>query len=126
MNRSLDFTACDLPCEHPCWRRLTEEEWEWLETHPNRQAFTLRKKKMSHNPNTIKSQDELNEGGRKSDVLLSTIEELERTKKQLGRCRYAIRSALNLLSCPDRISETECNEQLAFNELMECLKEIDK
>ena len=38
---------------------------------------------MSHNPNTIKSQDELNEGGRKSDVLLSTIEELERTKKQL-------------------------------------------
>ena len=41
MSRSLDFTACDLPCEHPCWRRLTEEEWEWLETHPNRQAFTL-------------------------------------------------------------------------------------
>lgn len=38
---------------------------------------------MSTNPNTIKSQDELNEGGRKSDVLLSTIEELERTKKQL-------------------------------------------
>ena len=41
MNRSLDFTACDLPCEHPCWRRLTEEELKWLETHPNRQAFTL-------------------------------------------------------------------------------------
>lgn len=38
---------------------------------------------MSHNPNTIKSQDDINEGGRKSDVLLSTIEELERTKKQL-------------------------------------------
>ena len=38
---------------------------------------------MSHNPNTIKSQDELNEGGRKSDVLIATIEELERTKKQL-------------------------------------------
>lgn len=39
---------------------------------------------MSHNPNTVKSQHELtNEGGRKSDVLLSTIEELERTKKQL-------------------------------------------
>ncbi len=36
---------------------------------------------MSYNSNTIKSQDELNEGGRKSDVLLSTIEELERTKK---------------------------------------------
>lgn len=38
---------------------------------------------MSHNPNTIKSQDEINEGGRKSDVLIATIEELERTKKQL-------------------------------------------
>lgn len=39
---------------------------------------------MSNNPNTVKSQDEINEGGRKSDVLLSTIEELERTKKQLA------------------------------------------
>lgn len=38
---------------------------------------------MSNNPNTVKSQDDINEGGRKSDVLLSTIEELERTKKQL-------------------------------------------
>lgn len=38
---------------------------------------------MSHNPNTIKSQDDINEGGRKSDVLIATIEELERTKKQL-------------------------------------------
>lgn len=41
MSRSLDFAACDLPCEHPCWRRLTKEEKEWLETHQNRQAFTL-------------------------------------------------------------------------------------
>lgn len=40
-NRSLDFTACDLPCEHPCWRRLTKEEIEWLEKNPNRQAYTL-------------------------------------------------------------------------------------
>lgn len=39
---------------------------------------------MSHNPNTVKSQDELNEGGRKSDVLLSIIEELEKTKLQLN------------------------------------------
>lgn len=41
---------------------------------------------MSHNPNTVKSQDDLsttNDGRRSSDVLLSTIEELERTKKQL-------------------------------------------
>lgn len=41
---------------------------------------------MSHNPNTVKSQSDLNpcnDGKRSSDVLLSTIEELERTKKQL-------------------------------------------
>lgn len=39
---------------------------------------------MSTNPNTVKSKHELtNEGGRKSDVLLSTIEELGKTKLQL-------------------------------------------
>ena len=37
---------------------------------------------MSHNPNTVKSQDDINEGGRKSDVLLSTIDELEKVKKE--------------------------------------------
>lgn len=41
MSRSLDFTACNLPCEHPCWRRLTKEEIEWLEKNPNRQAYTF-------------------------------------------------------------------------------------
>ena len=41
---------------------------------------------MSHNPNTIESQSELsttNDGKRSSEVLLSTIEELEKTKKDL-------------------------------------------
>lgn len=38
---------------------------------------------MSNNPNTVKSQHELNEGGRKSDVLLKTIEKCERLQKQL-------------------------------------------
>lgn len=46
---------------------------------------------MSTNPNTVKSQDELNEGGRKSDVLLSTIEELERLQKQLDIAKDALR-----------------------------------
>lgn len=41
MTRSLDFTACNLPCKHPCWRRLTKEEIEWLEKNPNRQYYTL-------------------------------------------------------------------------------------
>lgn len=41
---------------------------------------------MSHNPNTVKSQDELsttNDGKRSSEVLLTTLAELEKTKKQL-------------------------------------------
>lgn len=41
---------------------------------------------MSTNPNTIKSQDELsntNDGNRSSEVLLTTLAELEKTKKQL-------------------------------------------
>ena len=41
MTRSLDFTACELPCKNPCWRRLTKEEIEWLKKNPNRQAYTL-------------------------------------------------------------------------------------
>ena len=43
---------------------------------------------MSTNPNDIRSQTELNncnDGKRSSDVLIATIEELEKTKKQLDR-----------------------------------------
>lgn len=36
-----------------------------------------------HNPNDIKSQDDLNEGKRSSEVLLATIEKCERLQKQL-------------------------------------------
>ncbi|MBO7712277.1 MAG: hypothetical protein J6S85_02165 [Methanobrevibacter sp.] len=45
---------------------------------------------MSHNPNTVKSQDDINEGGRKSDVLLSTIEELEKVEKERDRYYNAL------------------------------------
>lgn len=38
---------------------------------------------MSNNPNDIKSQDDLNEGKRSSEVLLATIEKLELTQKKL-------------------------------------------
>ena len=38
---------------------------------------------MSTNPNTVKSQHELNEGGRKSDVLVATLEKCELLQKQL-------------------------------------------
>ena len=38
---------------------------------------------MSHNPNTVKSQHEMdNQGMRSSDVLLATIDELEKVKKE--------------------------------------------
>jgi hypothetical protein len=47
---------------------------------------------MSTNPNTVKSQHELNEGGRKSDVLIHTLEELEKTKKQLEIAKKALRT----------------------------------
>ena len=40
---------------------------------------------MSHNPNTVKSQDDINEGGRKSDVLVEAISKLETTTKQLEK-----------------------------------------
>lgn len=36
-----------------------------------------------HNPNDIKSQDDLNEGKRSSSVLLEAIEKCERLQKQL-------------------------------------------
>lgn len=38
---------------------------------------------MSNNPNTVKSFDDINEGGRKSDVVLSAVEKCERLQKQL-------------------------------------------
>lgn len=41
---------------------------------------------MSHNPNTVKSQNDLsttNDGKRSSDVLLATVEKCERLQKQL-------------------------------------------
>ena len=47
---------------------------------------------MSTNPNTVKSQHELtNEGGRKSDVVLSAVEKCERLQKQLDIAVKALR-----------------------------------
>ena len=39
MNRSLDFTVCTRKCGTNCWRKLTEEEKEWLQNNPNRQSY---------------------------------------------------------------------------------------
>ena len=68
----------------------------------NLEKHYSRSRQMSHNPNTVKSQHELtNEGGRKSDVLLSTIEELEKTKKQLAIAVKALDS-LRGICFPER------------------------
>lgn len=47
--------------------------------------------------------------------------EIAKFKKQLNETKSAINSALNFLACADRISETECNEQLAFDVLRKAL-----
>ncbi|MBO7735289.1 MAG: hypothetical protein J6S67_22175 [Methanobrevibacter sp.] len=63
---------------------------------------------MSTNPNTVKSQDDINEGGRKSDVLLSTIEELERTKKQLDIAKSFIFRCANDIAGDWYINSAKC------------------
>lgn len=89
---------------------------------------------MSTNPNTVKSQTELNpcnDGKRSSETLIqaiskleTTTKELEKVKKQLDIAKKSILSALQFLACMDRISEEKCNEQLAFDELNKALEEL--
>jgi len=53
---------------------------------------------MSHNPNTIKSQDDLNpcnDGKRSSDVVLSAVEKCERLQKQLDIAVKGIKAVLD-------------------------------
>lgn len=77
---------------------------------------------MSHNPNTVKSQDELNEGGRKSDVLLSTIEELEWAKKQLEKQKKDYCIAIDGL----RACLLNCRNYFMSNKLEYFVNQIDK
>lgn len=60
--------------------------------------YLLRKgKEMSHNPNTVKSFEEVNEGKRSSEVLLSAIDkiaDLEEWKKDM-QAKYGNKSAEN-------------------------------
>lgn len=55
-------------------------------------------------------------------AIISDLRDQIETKEQMiKKYKKAISSALNFLACPDRMSETECNEQLAFNVLREVL-----
>lgn len=60
------------------------------------------------------------------DTLAMALDKCERLEKQLKETKSAISSALNFLACADRISETECNEQLAFDVLRKALEELEK
>ncbi|MEE0060476.1 MAG: hypothetical protein UE295_06590 [Acutalibacteraceae bacterium] len=76
---------------------------------------------MSHNPNTIKSQDELsttNDGKRSSDVLLSTIEELEKTKKQLDIAKSFIFRCENDIAGDWYVNAAKC--------VMQKIEELNK
>ena len=62
----------------------------------------------------------------RADTLAMALDKCERLEKQLKETKSAISSALNFLACADRISETECNEQLAFDVLRKALEELEK
>lgn len=77
----------------------------------------------------IKSQDELNtcnDGKRKSDVLIATIEKLEKTEEKLKIAKNCMNSAAQFLTCMDDLSELyeKSNEQLALEVLNKGLEEL--
>ena len=70
---------------------------------------------MSTNPNTVKSQDYINEGGRKSDVLVATLEKCERLQKQLDISVKALRGVsvwANTGNGGEQAVKKLCNEAL--------------
>ena len=76
---------------------------------------------MSHNPNEIKSQHELNDGKRSSDVLLEAISKAERLQKQLD---IAVEVLWKVCDCrEDREYYSEIAEQ-ALAEIKELDNEI--
>jgi hypothetical protein len=65
----------------------------------------------------------------RSMVLQAENENLEKEKAQLTeqliQAKQSMSQALNYLACMDRISDTEPNEQLAFDVLRKCLEELE-
>lgn len=75
---------------------------------------------MSHNPNTVKSQHELNEGGRKSDVLVEAISKLETTTKENELFKEIIKD--EMIKNGERLEEIErLQKQLEI--AIKCLKQ---
>ena len=83
---------------------------------------------MSHNPNTVKSQDDINEGGRKSDVLVATLEKCERLQKQLEIAIKALEDVATFMTCDEvEIQEIQpefCADQAALDRVNEAMKKI--
>ena len=72
-------------------------------------------------PQEIKSQHELSEQGRQSDVLISAIERCERLEKQLKIAVEALRLYSNL-----RGDGTVSNYESVAKSALEQIKELDK
>ena len=66
---------------------------------------------MSTNPNTVKSQDDINEGGRKSDVLVATLEKCERLQKQLDIAKGFIFRCANDIAGDWYVNAAKCVQQ---------------
>lgn len=62
----------------------------------------------------------------RAGTLAMALDKCDRLERQLEETKSAISSALNFLACANRISETECNEQLAFDVLRKALEELEK
>ena len=66
---------------------------------------------MSHNPNEIKSQHELNDGKRSSEVLLATVAKCEILQKQLDIAKGFIFRCANDIAGDWYVNAAKCVQQ---------------
>ena len=74
---------------------------------------------MSSNPNEVKSQDDLskcNDGRRKSDVLIASIEKLEDLQKQLDKAEWILRDLAQGHQSRNRYNDLISMAQIYFKE----------
>lgn len=97
--------------------------WNWTEYDSRIKAVLCEVPTYDEYQALLSDQLAKNEGVEINDEL---EEENAQLKELLNETKTAISSALNFLACSDRISETECNEQLAFDVLRKALEELEK
>ena len=86
---------------------------------------------MSHNPNTVKSQDDLpttNDGKRSSDVVLSAVEKCERLQKQFDIAEMALKEIEKSGTNPEiKTITTLCvNNFLLAHKALKEIEELNK